>query len=550
MALELKPRSKWWYGRFRDGSKVRQIRLNVAIEGVPPVKAGDQGDAKFEASRRRAQLEFDKQVAEIRGNPMQEKLVQRLAEIKTGKKIAFAKLADLPDLWKAIARRRKPSVRYVSQCVGVLERFVAFVEKTQPAANEFVKVTPETALGFMAAESARGLAPKTWNDELKLLRTTFKHLHPHLTDGSNPFHGLVTQESEEVRRDPFTVEELKLILDASEKDSFIRPIIITGMCTAMRRGDCCLLRWRDVDLKDGFVTVKTAKTGATVDIPLFPMLQDLLGTAKQVAQPKADDYVFPEPAAMYQKSPDGITWRVKKVLAQAFTVKAMTASNIQPMGETNAVRRLGHAYLESLGESPKATRMRQTFDLYLAGANINQVSAQTGQTKSTVSEHLNRIEAGIGVAFIRGKVRIDTKAVLQRVRAEGKGSRLASVRDFHSFRVTWITLALAAGVPLELVKRVTGHRTVEIVLEHYFRPGRDDFKQRILEAMPRLLSGDGQTADRRLQTEDAYNAGGEATTKQAKSAKGDELVVLAGKVAAGVATDGEKARLRELLAVA
>ena len=42
----------------------------------------------------------------------------------------------------------------------------------------------------------------------------------------------------------------------------------------------------------------------------------------------------------------------------------------------------------------------------------------------------------------------------------------------HSFRVTWITLALAAGVPLELVQRVTGHRTVEVVMKHYFRQGR------------------------------------------------------------------------------
>ena len=30
--------------------------------------------------------------------------------------------------------------------------------------------------------------------------------------------------------------------------TFIRPIIVTGMCTAMRRGDCCLLEWKDVDL--------------------------------------------------------------------------------------------------------------------------------------------------------------------------------------------------------------------------------------------------------------------------------------------------------------
>jgi hypothetical protein len=53
-------------------------------------------------------------------------------------------------------------------------------------------------------------------------------------------------------------------------------------------------------------------------------------------------------------------------------------------------------------------------------------------------------------------------------------------------------LALAAGVPLELVQRVTGHRTVEVVMKHYFRPGREDFRQAILKAMPKMLADGGQ----------------------------------------------------------
>jgi hypothetical protein len=68
------------------------------------------------------------------------------------------------------------------------------------------------------------------------------------------------------------------------------------------------------------------------------------------------------------------------------------------------------------------------------------------------------------------------------------GLRRGSIRDFHSFRVTWITLALAAGVPLELVQRVTGHRTVEVVMKHYSRSGREDFRQAILKAMPKMLA--------------------------------------------------------------
>lgn len=425
-------------------------------------------------------------------------------------------------------------------------------------AREFVTVTPATAKAFMDAEAERGLSPKTWNDELKLLRTTFKHLHPQLTDGSNPFTGLVTKATEQVRRDPYSVEEMQFILQASEQDPFIRPIIVTGMCTAMRRGDCCLLDWEAVDLKDGFVTVKTSKTGETVDIPMFPMLRDLLTEAHAKAkaalpkrkkgrgpQPEPEGYVFPEQAAMYKKTPDGITWRVKKVITEAFKMKAVAAGDIFREGTEDEVREKAYAYLDSLGAVAKAPRMRQTFDLYMSGLNVDQVAAETGQKKPTISHHLNEIEDAIELAFIRGKVRLEKKDAVQKGRAEGKGSRRASVRDFHSFRVTWITLALAAGVPLELVQRVTGHKTVEVVLKHYFRPGREDFKQRILAAMPRLLAG---PADGKVIDVEAYPPSHKATEGLREADK--DTVAALGEIAGileGVTGKANQARVEKAL---
>jgi len=75
------------------------------------------------------------------------------------------------------------------------------------------------------------------------------------------------------------------------------------------------------------------------------------------------------------------------------------------------------------------------------------------------------------------------------IHAKRKGGlRRATVRDFHSFRVTWLTLALTAGVPLELAQKVTGHKTTDIVLKHYFQPGRENFRRALQSAMPKLLT--------------------------------------------------------------
>jgi hypothetical protein len=73
--------------------------------------------------------------------------------------------------------------------------------------------------------------------------------------------------------------------------------------------------------------------------------------------------------------------------------------------------------------------------------------------------------------------------------------------------VTWVTLALTAGVPLELVQKVTGHKTTDIVLKHYFRPGQEDFRIALEGAMPKLLTNGGKawgngTTDHGLRTTD------------------------------------------------
>jgi hypothetical protein len=81
------------------------------------------------------------------------------------------------------------------------------------------------------------------------------------------------------------------------------------------------------------------------------------------------------------------------------------------------------------------------------------------------------------------------------------GLRKASLRDFHSFRVTWVTVALTAGVPLEIVQKVTGHRTTAIVLKHYFQPGREEFRRTLAGKLPSLLG------DRSAQPAEVFNLG-------------------------------------------
>ena len=168
--------------------------------------------------------------------------------------------------------------------------------------------------------------------------------------------------------------------------------------------------------------------------------------------------------------------------------------------------------------------MATVFKLYMDGQNIQAVMAAANVSKGSVSGYLNEIESAIGCRIVRGSSHTNKGDSLKDgmkdaglYRERKHGLRRASVRDFHSFRVTWVTLALTAGVPLELVQKVTGHKTTDIVLKHYFQPGREAFRSALNAAMPKLLMSGSEQVAAPLAIGPAKNAESGKPEKQDKA---------------------------------
>jgi integrase len=262
------------------------------------------------------------------------------------------------------------------------------------------------------------IAGKTFNDKVILLRGVFASLSEQAATSKNPFNDIRRRPTETINKRPFEVADLEAIIAGAEEDKFIGPIVICALSTALRRGDCCLLKWGAVNLPAKHIALQPLKSKhrnhvRTVHIPIFPLFEKVLrAQEKMVIKTGKDDYVFPEQATMYRATPDGITWRIQK-------------------------------FLQGVGFS----------------GNDDTEDSQKG---------------------IRGGVRVGRKGAQRKV----------SVRGAHSFRATWVTLALMAGVPMDVVRRVTGHATVEIVLDHYFSPGAASLRQELEKKLPAILRGE------------------------------------------------------------
>jgi len=414
MALEIqRGRSKWWYGRVEVNGRRLSKNLGVEVRGAVPGSLEEFGDIAFERSRAKAQAALEKLQLDLKKRSTAEELVQTIHEIRTGARVSLIPLDEIGVHWKALPRRRPLCDSYVSQAESWINRFVQFVKDSNGALREMSQVQSNLCRSFLKAEEERGVTAKTYNNTLIFLRAVFHALRKDAGLPENPFDGIPTRDGEAVFRKPFTADELAVIVEKAKADVFIYPLVVTGMCTAMRRGDCCTLLREAVDLKGGFIAVKTSKTGEFVQIPIFPLLRSVLDKAFEKPSPGKPHYVFPKQEAHYRINPDHLTDRVRRVLR--------AAGFFDPEDVDSE-------------EEKKASR------------------GEVSRTRKT-------------------------------------GLRKASVRDFHSFRVTWVTLALTAGVPLEIVQKVTGHRTAAIVMKHYFQPGREDFRRTLAGRMPALLVG-------------------------------------------------------------
>lgn len=109
----------------------------------------------------------------------------------------------------------------------------------------------------------------------------------------------VGAKDDSVAREPFTVEEMDIILNCFPQlySDLAAVSFYTG---GLRLGDVCMLRWTDVDFEKNGIAVREQKTDKPRLIHLLPQLRvRLLARKEQVG---GGEYVFPETAAQYMRA--------------------------------------------------------------------------------------------------------------------------------------------------------------------------------------------------------------------------------------------------------
>lgn len=262
-------------------------------------------------SAREAKTKAAEKLAPFAAKVDAERLAVVAARLKAAKDRAAAVNAgmSLAGAWPAFValdkeKRPDPGPATLAQYEGHWCAFVEWMEANAPSVKTLAGVRDSHAAGFIRHLNTDGLSVGRVNKYKRFLKMFFRVM---LAGGDNPFAAVNAQTDVQTAKQPFTVEELRRIVEKA--DGEMRTLYLLGAGTGLRLGDCCTLMWGEVDLARRLidrVPRKTARKGVAVKIGMPLWL-----TAHLETLTRRGPYVVPGLAAEYLagKAPD-ITKRI------------------------------------------------------------------------------------------------------------------------------------------------------------------------------------------------------------------------------------------------
>lgn len=133
--------------------------------------------------------------------------------------------------------------------------------------HQLAKLTPQHVQRMMQVMTAKGLSPRTVAYARAVLRRALGYAIKWSLVGRNVATLVDPPRAVRAPVQPLTAAQVRLFLDATKEDR-LGPLIHVAIASGLRQGELFGLRWRDVDLDAGTLTVRYAMQ-RIVGVPTF-----------------------------------------------------------------------------------------------------------------------------------------------------------------------------------------------------------------------------------------------------------------------------------------
>ena len=473
---------RWWYGEYRENGKLKRVKLTVRVAGTPPTtfSSRDEGDARFEVSKAKAEKAFEDFMVSRQQKGNAEGLMENLIESKTGEKVSYIRLDTLANLWNGMARTRELSEDRQKNNIFALNDFAKFCGK-----EYLYQVTPTDVKGYFA-KIRKTLAWSSVKSRMSLLSGAFNRFLPH--GCVNPFKSILkrdtTADAATIHRVPLTEEQVAKLKEYAHRDPLLYPLVICGLCTGARLKDICLMKKSSIDLRQGFVTFIAAKTTTRCLIPLFDDFRSVCEEILTTSDPD-EEYLFPDAAMMYIHNRSGIVHRGKLLFARALFGDVCLEDEPTLIENGEPLPPKTHEEVLSLIDKQhyqprKTNQMKNVYRLYaIEGKPYRAIEEEIGIPKGTICGYMKEIELLTNEHIIRfEKGKSQTRKLLAKTRILRKSThRCVSAFGWASLRSTFCRLAIENGIDPKVIMLAVGHKNYATTMTFYNNPTLEHQKQ-------------------------------------------------------------------------
>lgn len=167
---------------------------------------------------------------------------------------------------------------------------------------------------FLNARLKDGVAPKTADVDIKTLNVAFNRAERYSVILKNPVTAVEMPKVESSERDCFTEEQISKLLETVGYKSDWFTLILLGIYTGQRLGDCVTLKWENVDMQNHVIYFEQQKTGKKVQIPMTEDLDEHLQFLSEFID---GPYVCPELAERGSGGAYGLSESFNRIVKRA-----------------------------------------------------------------------------------------------------------------------------------------------------------------------------------------------------------------------------------------
>jgi len=219
-------------------------------------------------------------------------------------------IVDAWSVYLKSANRPDSGDRTLKGYASQFKLFAKWLNQNHQQCTRLCDVTPEIAQEYANHLISLGFTENTFNKHMRLLHLVFRVLENKARIIHNHWSRITRKKEKKESRRELTTDELRII--CKDTTGELRTLLALGLYTGMRLGDCCTLRWSEVDLSRGIILRVPNKTARSKNNPVhIPIHSALMAILQETPKNKRGDYVLPDFAAQYKANDSALAKQLR-----------------------------------------------------------------------------------------------------------------------------------------------------------------------------------------------------------------------------------------------